>query len=229
VVAGSHRKTRGGADQRLATQPTGDVREMTVTIRSIEAGDLARWRALWDGYCRFYERETSDAIAAHVESYHGQALIHSRDRCRSRRGPGDRDSPTRGSSRATVAGRTPPHSDRGEARPSRVAGGSSTSGTQPPGAASARSAIHIRRGWSRLPTALMAGPLPRQASRRGACQSAERESGTPKPLHCDTSSRATQAAFMVSHIARTEVPWRRLEWMARSAFGTPRRVPKCAS
>ena len=39
---------------------------MNATIRPIEARDEARWRALWEGYCRFYEREPSEAIAAHA-------------------------------------------------------------------------------------------------------------------------------------------------------------------
>jgi GNAT superfamily N-acetyltransferase len=33
---------------------------MTITIRKIEARDEARWRGLWEGYCRFYERELSE-------------------------------------------------------------------------------------------------------------------------------------------------------------------------
>ena len=39
---------------------------MTVAIRKIEARDLPRWRELWDGYIRFYEREPSDAITRHT-------------------------------------------------------------------------------------------------------------------------------------------------------------------
>jgi GNAT superfamily N-acetyltransferase len=39
---------------------------MTVTIRKIEARDEPRWRALWEGYCRFYERELSEAITRHT-------------------------------------------------------------------------------------------------------------------------------------------------------------------
>ena len=38
----------------------------TVTVRRIEARDEARWRELWDGYCRFYEREPSEAITRHT-------------------------------------------------------------------------------------------------------------------------------------------------------------------
>ena len=37
-----------------------------VTIRPVEARDETRWRTLWDGYCRFYEREPSEAITAHT-------------------------------------------------------------------------------------------------------------------------------------------------------------------
>lgn len=36
---------------------------MTVAVRRIEARDQPRWRELWDGYTRFYEREPSDDIA----------------------------------------------------------------------------------------------------------------------------------------------------------------------
>jgi GNAT superfamily N-acetyltransferase len=39
---------------------------MRVTIRPIEARDEARWRELWDGYCRFYERDLSDVVTAHT-------------------------------------------------------------------------------------------------------------------------------------------------------------------
>jgi GNAT superfamily N-acetyltransferase len=35
---------------------------MSLRIRSIELRDEARWRELWEGYCRFYERELSDAV-----------------------------------------------------------------------------------------------------------------------------------------------------------------------
>ena len=37
-----------------------------VTVRGIEARDEARWRELWDGYCRFYERELSEPITRHT-------------------------------------------------------------------------------------------------------------------------------------------------------------------
>jgi GNAT superfamily N-acetyltransferase len=39
---------------------------MATQIRKIEARDEARWRELWDGYCRFYEREPSAAITRHT-------------------------------------------------------------------------------------------------------------------------------------------------------------------
>jgi len=39
---------------------------MKVSIRPIEARDAARWRALWDGYCAFYEREHDEAVARHT-------------------------------------------------------------------------------------------------------------------------------------------------------------------
>ena len=39
---------------------------MTVTIRRIEARDKARWRELWDGYCRFYERNLSERITRYT-------------------------------------------------------------------------------------------------------------------------------------------------------------------
>jgi GNAT superfamily N-acetyltransferase len=39
---------------------------MTVTIRRIEARDEARWRELWEGYCRFYERDLSESITRHT-------------------------------------------------------------------------------------------------------------------------------------------------------------------
>jgi GNAT superfamily N-acetyltransferase len=39
---------------------------MAIRIREIEARDESRWRELWDGYCRFYEREPSAAITQHT-------------------------------------------------------------------------------------------------------------------------------------------------------------------
>jgi GNAT superfamily N-acetyltransferase len=35
---------------------------MTHVVRKIEARDEARWRTLWDGYTRFYEREPNEAL-----------------------------------------------------------------------------------------------------------------------------------------------------------------------
>lgn len=37
-----------------------------ITVRPVEGRDEARWRTLWDGYCRFYERELSEAITRHT-------------------------------------------------------------------------------------------------------------------------------------------------------------------
>ena len=39
---------------------------MTIAIRRIEAHDEARWRVLWDGYTRFYEREPNEALTRHT-------------------------------------------------------------------------------------------------------------------------------------------------------------------
>jgi GNAT superfamily N-acetyltransferase len=39
---------------------------MNVTIRRIEARDEVRWRELWEGYCRFYERDLSESITRHT-------------------------------------------------------------------------------------------------------------------------------------------------------------------
>ncbi len=39
---------------------------MTVTIRKIEARDECRWRELWGGYTRFYNREPSEPITANT-------------------------------------------------------------------------------------------------------------------------------------------------------------------
>jgi GNAT superfamily N-acetyltransferase len=39
---------------------------VTVTIRTIQTKDEARWRELWEGYCRFYARELSEPITAHT-------------------------------------------------------------------------------------------------------------------------------------------------------------------
>jgi GNAT superfamily N-acetyltransferase len=39
---------------------------MTVTIRRIEPRDEGRWRALWDAYTRFYEREPDETQTRHT-------------------------------------------------------------------------------------------------------------------------------------------------------------------
>ena len=39
---------------------------MNVTIRRIEPRDEQRWRELWDGYCRFYERDPADDVTRHL-------------------------------------------------------------------------------------------------------------------------------------------------------------------
>lgn len=39
---------------------------MTFNVRRIEPRDERRWRELWDGYTRFYEREPSEAITSHT-------------------------------------------------------------------------------------------------------------------------------------------------------------------
>ena len=41
---------------------------MPVTIRKIEARDEPRWRQLWDGYTRFYEREPAEPQTRHTWS-----------------------------------------------------------------------------------------------------------------------------------------------------------------
>lgn len=38
---------------------------MTI-IRKLEAKDGSRWHELWDGYCRFYEREPSEPVTHHL-------------------------------------------------------------------------------------------------------------------------------------------------------------------
>lgn len=35
-------------------------------VRPVEAADEARWRELWDGYTRFYEREPEEEITRHA-------------------------------------------------------------------------------------------------------------------------------------------------------------------
>jgi GNAT superfamily N-acetyltransferase len=38
----------------------------SVTIRKLQPRDETRWRELWDGYCRFYERDLSEAVTRHT-------------------------------------------------------------------------------------------------------------------------------------------------------------------
>jgi GNAT superfamily N-acetyltransferase len=37
-----------------------------ITIRNLHPSDERRWRELWDGYTRFYQREPVDEITAHL-------------------------------------------------------------------------------------------------------------------------------------------------------------------
>jgi GNAT superfamily N-acetyltransferase len=39
---------------------------MSVTIRRVQPEDERRWRELWDGYTRFYEREPNEAITRYT-------------------------------------------------------------------------------------------------------------------------------------------------------------------
>ena len=39
---------------------------MTATIRKLDQADEPRWRALWDEYTRFYEREPDEALTRHT-------------------------------------------------------------------------------------------------------------------------------------------------------------------
>jgi len=39
---------------------------MSATIRKIEPRDERRWRELWDGYTRFYEKEPDEAVTRHT-------------------------------------------------------------------------------------------------------------------------------------------------------------------
>src|SRR5262249_27565852 len=48
------------------TRSPGGPAHVTVTIRKVEARDEERWRVLWDGYNRFYEREPSEAVTLHT-------------------------------------------------------------------------------------------------------------------------------------------------------------------
>ena len=39
---------------------------MAPTVRRIEARDRQRWGRLWQGYCKFYERDLSGAVTRHT-------------------------------------------------------------------------------------------------------------------------------------------------------------------
>jgi GNAT superfamily N-acetyltransferase len=39
---------------------------MTVNVRPVEPRDEPRWRELWDGYTRFYEREPAELLTRHT-------------------------------------------------------------------------------------------------------------------------------------------------------------------
>ena len=39
---------------------------MIASIRKIKAKDEARWRVLWEGYCRFYERDLSGPVTEYT-------------------------------------------------------------------------------------------------------------------------------------------------------------------
>ena len=39
---------------------------MTATIRKIEPRDRERWGELWAGYCKFYDRDMSDAVTEYT-------------------------------------------------------------------------------------------------------------------------------------------------------------------
>jgi GNAT superfamily N-acetyltransferase len=39
---------------------------MTLPVRKIESRDESRWRELWDGYNRFYQRQTPETVTAHT-------------------------------------------------------------------------------------------------------------------------------------------------------------------
>ena len=39
---------------------------MKATIRKIKSTDRKRWGELWDGYCRFYERDLSGPVTKHT-------------------------------------------------------------------------------------------------------------------------------------------------------------------
>ena len=42
------------------------MKESFLTIRPLEAGDEAAWRALWADYCRFYETTVPETVTAHL-------------------------------------------------------------------------------------------------------------------------------------------------------------------
>jgi GNAT superfamily N-acetyltransferase len=42
------------------------VTSRNIAVRRIESRDQSRWRELWDGYTRFYEREPNEAITRHT-------------------------------------------------------------------------------------------------------------------------------------------------------------------
>jgi GNAT superfamily N-acetyltransferase len=48
----------------ISYQSRGDA--MAVTIRAVRPADEHRWRMLWDGYTRFYEREPNDELTRHT-------------------------------------------------------------------------------------------------------------------------------------------------------------------
>jgi len=39
---------------------------MTASIRKIDARDESRWRVLWEGYCRFYERDLPGPVTEYT-------------------------------------------------------------------------------------------------------------------------------------------------------------------
>jgi GNAT superfamily N-acetyltransferase len=56
-------KHQTGVPKKLAW---GGESLSTYIVRKIDPRDEQRWRELWDGYTRFYEREPSDAITRHT-------------------------------------------------------------------------------------------------------------------------------------------------------------------
>jgi GNAT superfamily N-acetyltransferase len=57
---------------------------MTSKVRKIESRDESRWRELWTGYCRFYEREPDETVTRHTwarmmdpaSPVHGIVAVH---------------------------------------------------------------------------------------------------------------------------------------------------------